>query len=878
MKKQLLIILLTLVSLASIGQVKISDMAPYTGNVDSAYFPSVVNNTNRKIFGADIQKRRLDSITDALAQAVSDITNKVSQTTLNDTAEALRSAIGSGSSFDSTSLSDRIDLKADASDLTAHTSNTSNPHSVTLAQVGYDSATDHAQQNAAIGDKIPTSKILLDTGFQALLAKNNIAAWGNSLTEGYPAYPFPAQLSILSGRYVYNGGVSGETSTQIKNRMIADTAKFSWPTIIWAGRNNYSDSTSVVNDIAQMIDSLGHDNYLVLGIINGEFAAEYKDGASYSKIININSYLSATYGERFVPIREYLVSLYDAGIAQDVTDHDHDIVPSSLRASGDNVHLNKSGYDTVAKYIYDNYMSYLTASSDKLIEADKAVALVNGDNAGSFRDYFSVNSDSRGAFAVDATSQKTTFYKDTAFASLGSNLVANGDFSGGLTSWTATGWTDGTGKATHTAGNTNALSQSVSLVISRMYEVSVAITGRTAGSILVALGGVEISSKSATVTSNSITTSTSASIFWGSSAGSYTFSITPTSDFDGSVSAISIKQVPAYPNTLDFFGAGVNGNFKTAGDNVGFGRDNLYYLQSSASQNTAFGSEAMRRVTIGVSNTSIGYWSNYALTNGTFNTALGTNSLRDNSDGSSNTAVGSSALERVSRGIQNTALGRNALIYAATTSSGNTAIGYVAGQGAVNMVVNNNTIVGSNAGLNIANGGNNNVIIGWSAGQNVNAGDKNIVLGHNISLPTAGGSNQLNIGNIIFGTGVSGTGTTIAGNIGVGTNAPASKLEVAGSFATPVTDKTAAYTATINDYTLTTDATTAAFTITLPTAVGITGRIYTIKKIDASANAVTVDGNGSQTIDGATTYSLSAQWKYVTIQSDGTNWIIIGNN
>lgn len=71
------------------------------------------------------------------------------------------------------------------------------------------------------------------------------------------------------------------------------------------------------------------------------------------------------------------------------------------------------------------------------------------------------------------------------------------------------------------------------------------------------------------------------------------------------------------------------------------------------------------------------------------------------------------------------------------------------------------------------------------------------------------------------------------------------------------------------------NSTTGAFTITLPTAVGITGRVYTVKKIDASANAVTVDGDGSETIDGAATYALATQWKSVTVISNGTNWEII---
>jgi hypothetical protein len=90
--------------------------------------------------------------------------------------------------------------------------------------------------------------------------------------------------------------------------------------------------------------------------------------------------------------------------------------------------------------------------------------------------------------------------------------------------------------------------------------------------------------------------------------------------------------------------------------------------------------------------------------------------------------------------------------------------------------------------------------------------------------------------------------------------------------------KTTTYSATSSDQILTGDATSAAFTITVPTAVGITGKSYTVKKIDSSGNAVTVATTSSQTIDGSTTYSLASQYKYVTLVSNGSNWIITANN
>jgi len=71
------------------------------------------------------------------------------------------------------------------------------------------------------------------------------------------------------------------------------------------------------------------------------------------------------------------------------------------------------------------------------------------------------------------------------------------------------------------------------------------------------------------------------------------------------------------------------------------------------------------------------------------------------------------------------------------------------------------------------------------------------------------------------------------------------------------------------------DATAGAITLTLESAVGADGRRHTIKKIDASANAVTIDGAGAETIDGALTQSLLAQYDSLTVISDGANWNLL---
>jgi hypothetical protein len=71
----------------------------------------------------------------------------------------------------------------------------------------------------------------------------------------------------------------------------------------------------------------------------------------------------------------------------------------------------------------------------------------------------------------------------------------------------------------------------------------------------------------------------------------------------------------------------------------------------------------------------------------------------------------------------------------------------------------------------------------------------------------------------------------------------------------------------------------APVTVTLPdaTVVGMQGRSYTLKNI--SPGAVTIaTPSPAQTIDGATSYSLSTTHKYISVVSDGSNWQIVANN
>jgi hypothetical protein len=64
-----------------------------------------------------------------------------------------------------------------------------------------------------------------------------------------------------------------------------------------------------------------------------------------------------------------------------------------------------------------------------------------------------------------------------------------------------------------------------------------------------------------------------------------------------------------------------------------------------------------------------------------------------------------------------------------------------------------------------------------------------------------------------------------------------------------------------------------AITLTLPAAA--TARKCHLTFINKSGNAVTIDANGSETIDGSLTIQLSSVRSSVTLLTDGTEWFIV---
>ncbi|RWW96753.1 autotransporter outer membrane beta-barrel domain-containing protein [Flavobacterium cerinum] len=191
----------------------------------------------------------------------------------------------------------------------------------------------------------------------------------------------------------------------------------------------------------------------------------------------------------------------------------------------------------------------------------------------------------------------------------------------------------------------------------------------------------------------------------------------------------------------------------------------------------------------------------------------------------------------------------------------------------------------------------------------------------NAQITTGGNSTSLYLGTadtnvsapIIFSTSAGGGANGIEkmritgeGNIGIDQNFPTERLDIgtgnvrvrginanagtagdkivvadangilktiAAPTTTAIRTESANYAAAAADETILVNAAGGTVIVTLPSAPTV-GKKYNVKKVDSTANTVTVNGNGHN-IDGTATISGTLPYQGWVMQYDGSNWFII---
>ena len=200
--------------------------------------------------------------------------------------------------------------------------------------------------------------------------------------------------------------------------------------------------------------------------------------------------------------------------------------------------------------------------------------------------------------------------------------------------WTVnTGWTESPDDVFAHSSGTETLTHSATITNGWIYQISWTITGRTAGSITIAVGGQSLETQTVTGTWGPIATSAAA------------FTITPTTDFNGTVSLVSLKRITdvSTPNRVVKNSAGTaiieeRGNSTSTFIGVGAGRYN-----TTGSSNSCMGYNAGYSITTGSYNSCMGYNDGFSITTGSYNSCMGYNAGHSITTGSSNSCMGYNA-------------------------------------------------------------------------------------------------------------------------------------------------------------------------------------------------------------------------------------------
>jgi len=487
-------------------------------------------------------------------------------------------------------------------------------------------------------------------------------------------------------------------------------------------------------------------------------------------------------------------------------------------------------------------------------------------SAGVYTDYLGGN-------FIDVTATQTQLYGADL---LDVELVTNGTFTGSLAGWTVTGAVVyGVNNAVVTMGplsltSYGVLEQVVVIPSAGFYQVSWKQTHSVLnnGLVKVQSSGGAVPFQAGYVTAPALAAVTYSSTLYVTAAGNLNLYVNISTasvlGCSGTITLddISIKKIlnPLEPQLqMDY--AAVRTSHSSS----------FSFVMGDSASGVGGGMLGGNRQPGMQANIILGAMCASPLRRGGFNILLGTNNAAKLSDSNYVIAIGSSCLQQPCANMDHTiAIGNQPFSF---FNGGSANVGIGAGAflrliyGSYNVAIGYYAGNGSNANNNCLVTGSDNIFLGrYSGCTAISFADisKSIVLGVNAWV---GASNTCIIG---------GTGADLV-YVGLGGLTTAhSYLTVGGSFAFAQVTVTAAgpTTLTAAHQAVWADTTSNNVDFVLPTAVGIGGRQYTIKKV-AVANSVTVSCAGAETIDGSATQVILNQYVSMTVESNGTNWYIV---
>jgi len=155
------------------------------------------------------------------------------------------------------------------------------------------------------GSATRTRTLMTDQGsawdISGSLSKAYMSAWGDSIASYIGSF---IQSNLWDDLAVCDiGAVGGESSTLVKNRIIASGAYRYRPMLVTAGRNNYEDVATVQADITTIMSSAP---WAIMGtILSGDYEGEHSTDADHTKldtILGLNEWIKSTYPTRHADI------------------------------------------------------------------------------------------------------------------------------------------------------------------------------------------------------------------------------------------------------------------------------------------------------------------------------------------------------------------------------------------------------------------------------------------------------------------------------------------------------------------------------------------------------------------------------------------------